>query len=75
MFRVSFTLSLQNATPGTGVSYQWQSSPDGSTWTNVGTGMASYVTSQTSATYYQCLVTCSGNTGVSAALLVAMNSF
>ena len=33
----SFNLSLQNATTGTGVSYQWQSSPDGSSWTNFGT--------------------------------------
>ncbi|TSA29305.1 MAG: hypothetical protein D4R67_02225, partial [Bacteroidetes bacterium] len=72
---VSFTLTLQNATPGTGVTYQWQSSPNGTTWTNVGTSSSSYTTSQTTATYYRCQVTCSGNTGISTPLVVTMNPF
>ena len=67
---VNFTLSLQNTTPGTGVTYQWQYSPDGNDpWTNLGTA-ATQVTSQTTATYYRCEVTCSGNTGTSNPLLV-----
>lgn len=73
---VNFTLSLQNATIGTGVSYQWQSSPDGSTWTNIGTNAASIAVSQTAATYYQCLVTCSTgpSTVASNPLLLIMGS-
>ena len=57
----SSTLSLQNSTPGSGVSYQWQSSPNGvDTWTNVGTNNATYTTAALSTTtWFQCLVTCS----------------
>jgi len=72
---VNFTLSLQNTTPGTGVTYQWQSSPDGSVWTNVGTSNPTYTTSQTASTYYRCQVTCSGNTGTSNFLQVTMSPF
>jgi len=72
---VNFTLSLQNTTPGTGLTYQWQSSPDGTTWTNVGTSTPTYTTSQTTATYYRCQVTCSGNTGTSNPLQVTMSPF
>ncbi len=72
---VSFTLSLQNSTPGSGVTYQWQSSPNGTVWTNVGTSSSSFTTSQTTATYYRCQVTCSGNTGTSNPLQVTMNPF
>ena len=62
---VAFTLSLQNFS-GTGVTYQWQSSPNNSNWTNIsGATNATYNTSQTSATYYQCVVTCSGSSGTS----------
>ena len=57
----SSALSLQNNTPGSGVSYQWQSSPNGvDTWTNVGANSATYTTTALSATtWFQCLVTCS----------------
>lgn len=70
----SFTLSLQNATSGTGVSYQWQSSSDNSTWADItGATAATSVQTQTSATYYRCNVTCSGNgTGASNAVFIAM---
>ena len=73
---VNFTLSLQTATIGTGVSYQWQSSPNGSTWTNIGTNAASIAVSQIAATYYQCLVTCSTgpSTVASNPLLLNMGS-
>ena len=72
----NFTLSLQNATTGTGVTYQWQSSSDGSSWGDiVGATSATCVTNQSSATYYHCLVTCAGNIGTSNSLLVNMNSF
>ena len=70
----NFTLSLQN-TPGCGVTYQWQSSLDGSTWANIaGATSSTLITSQTAATYYHCLVTCSGNTGTSNSLFVGMTT-
>ncbi|MBK9382378.1 MAG: choice-of-anchor J domain-containing protein [Chitinophagaceae bacterium] len=68
---INFTLSL--ATPGSGVTYQWQSSPDGTTWANItGANNATLTTSQTVATYYRCNVTCGANTGISTALQVNM---
>ena len=53
------TLSLENAVPGTGVSYQWQSSPDGVTYSDI-TGETSlvYTTTPAESLYYQCIVTC-----------------
>ncbi len=70
---INFSLSLQNATPGTGVTYQWQSSPDGTTWTNIAGATGPGLTrNQTASTFYRCQVTCSGNTGTSNALLVAL---
>ncbi|QLH44936.1 MAG: hypothetical protein HWD58_04570 [Bacteroidota bacterium] len=54
----TLVLSLQNATPGFGVTYQWYASPDGVTYSPVGTGAATYSTTQSAATYYYCDVTC-----------------
>jgi PKD repeat protein len=68
----NFTLSMQNFTLGSGVTYQWQSSPDGTTWTDI-TGATNFTTStsQSANTYYQCIVTCAtGGTGTSIPLLV-----
>jgi len=72
---VNFTLSLQTTTLGIGLTYQWQSSNDGISWANVATGgtAATYTASQTVATYYRGLVTCSGATGTSTAVQVTMN--
>jgi len=70
---VNFTLSTQNPTPGSGVFYQWQSSPDGTNWTDIpfATG-ASYVRQQTVATYYRVRVTCNANIAFSTPLQVTM---
>ncbi|MBS1941732.1 MAG: choice-of-anchor J domain-containing protein, partial [Bacteroidetes bacterium] len=60
----NFTLGFQNNSTGTGVTYQWQSSADGSTWANT-TGTSTnttYTTSLSASTWYRCQVTCS-NTG------------
>lgn len=67
-------LSLQNATTGTGVSYQWQSAPtSGGAWTNIGGATAStYTATVTANTWYRCLVTCGGNTGTSTASQVTL---
>ncbi|MBL0306281.1 MAG: hypothetical protein IPQ25_09670 [Chitinophagaceae bacterium] len=70
---INFTLSLQNGTAGSGVTYQWQSSPDGTTWTNIaGATNSSYTTTLTATTQYRCNVTCSGNTGTSTPVTVAL---
>lgn len=71
-----FTLSLANATPGTGVTYQWQSSTDGQSWEDIPNATGStYTTSQTSATWYQCVVTCDPEqtSGTSTPLFLDMN--
>jgi hypothetical protein len=56
------TLTLPSIPAATGYTYQWQSSPDGITWTNIpsATG-ASYTATLTVTTYYQCIVTCSNS--------------
>jgi hypothetical protein len=49
---------------GTGTAYQWQSSNDNATWTNIN-GATSFnhsASSITSNTWFRCLVTCSGST-------------
>ncbi|MBL7766274.1 MAG: choice-of-anchor J domain-containing protein [Chitinophagaceae bacterium] len=73
----SFTLSLQNNTPGTGVSYQWESSPVGlNTWTPIGGATSSsYTGTQAAATDYHCVVTCTGNpSGTSNTVTINMES-
>jgi hypothetical protein len=75
---VGFSLSLQNSVAGSGVTYQWQTSPDGLSYTNA-SGVstdASYSASQTTATYYQCVVTCagSGQSTTSTPVMVGMNN-
>lgn len=59
----SFTLSLTGATVASGITYQWQSSTNNITWTNIsGATTASYTTTQNSALlYYRCVVTCNGS--------------
>ncbi|MFZ4523227.1 MAG: T9SS type A sorting domain-containing protein [Bacteroidales bacterium] len=68
-----FTLSLQTAILGTGVSYQWQYSADGQEpWINTGVSSTELVTTQTTATWYRCLVTCGILSGTSSPVLVEM---
>ncbi len=70
---INFTLSM--ATPGSGVTYQWQSSPNGTAWTNIaGATNATLTTNQTTDTYYQCVVSCGANSGTSTPLQVTMAS-
>ncbi|RZK16129.1 MAG: hypothetical protein EOO56_20740, partial [Hymenobacter sp.] len=56
----SIYLSLSGITVQTGYTYQWQSSPNGTTWTNIaGATNPTYVaTGQTAATYYRAQVGC-----------------
>lgn len=60
---VSFNLSLSVTYLELGYTYQWQSSPDGITYTDIsGATNATLTTSQTADTYYQCVITCSNST-------------
>lgn len=55
----SVTLSLQNLTTGSGLSYQWFSSPDGVTYSPIATATnPTYSTTPTEPTYFMCEVTC-----------------
>ena len=73
----SFNLSLQNQIIGDGITYQWQSSPDMVTWSNIGTGLNTLSTTTTASTYYQCIVTCtnSSETATSTPVLVRITSY
>ncbi|MBL8734881.1 MAG: hypothetical protein JNL12_00510 [Planctomycetes bacterium] len=57
----NFTLSLQNASVGPGISYQWWVSTNSSLgpFSPVGANSATHVTSQVVDSWYYCTVTCS----------------
>lgn len=56
----SLTLSIQNVVIGEGITYQWQSSSNGTDYTNIDGETATTCTVTSSAsTYYRCNVTCS----------------
>ncbi|MCX6166278.1 MAG: hypothetical protein NTU73_15695 [Ignavibacteriae bacterium] len=70
----SFTLGLTGGTGGSGQTYQWQSSPNNSTWSIItGATNAAYTTTQLASTYYRCQVTC-GTTVASGSLLVTLTT-
>jgi len=72
----SFTLSITGNTSGSGQTYQWQSSPNNSTWTNItGATNQSLSTTQSSTTYYQCVLTCGANSATTTSVVVTQNSF
>jgi len=59
-------LTAAGNSTGCGIAYQWQSSPDNSTWTNiVGATSLTYSATNNSNTYYRLVTTCSGS-GLSA---------
>ena len=67
-----FNLSFSNSVAGSGITYQWQSSLDNSSWSDIaGATNPTYSTTHSVSTYYRCAVTCSGGgTGFSASLQV-----
>jgi PKD repeat protein len=73
----SINLTLSGASTGTGLTYQWQSSSNGTTYANIaGATSQSYSTTQSATTYYQCIVTCaSGTPATSTPVQVDMNTF
>ncbi|MDB5203721.1 MAG: hypothetical protein JWQ27_3130 [Ferruginibacter sp.] len=68
------TLGVTNATPGSGVTYQWQSaSAVGGPYTNItGATNSTYTTTITATTYFQAVVTCGGNNGTSTPVAVSL---
>jgi hypothetical protein len=74
---VSQTLTLSGAIFGNAVTYQWQSSPDNSTWSNIpGATTVTYNATATSTTYYRVVVTCNIGpiTYYSASALITVNT-
>jgi gliding motility-associated-like protein len=53
-------LSLTGTSVASGLTYQWQSSPNNTAWTNItGATTPGYTVTQTVDTWYRCIVTCS----------------
>lgn len=55
---LNFTLGIQNTPTVGGIDYQWQTSPDGETWTNAGPNSSNWSTSITANTYFRVTATC-----------------
>lgn len=52
-------LSLTGTSIASGLTYQWQSSPNNAAWTNItGATTPGYTVTQTVSTWYRCVVTC-----------------
>jgi hypothetical protein len=59
---VAFILSLTGQTIASGLTYQWQSSADGNSWSDIpGANQSSLTQSQNSDTYYRCSITCTNS--------------
>ena len=71
---VPFSLSLQNATAGSGVSYQWQTGTTATGPWNIITGAtnATYASTVTATAFYRCIVTCAGSPGNSNPVQVSL---
>jgi hypothetical protein len=71
----NFQLSLTGATVGTGLTYQWQSSANGTTWNNItGATARTLTTTQLTTTHYRVQVTCSGQTANSTPVQVTTSA-
>ncbi|HSI91276.1 MAG TPA: hypothetical protein VK927_09175, partial [Adhaeribacter sp.] len=71
-----FELSLTGASGGMGMTYQWQSSANGTTgWTNIaGANNAIYTATQTATTFYRAQLTCSTQVATSAPVQVTTSA-
>jgi hypothetical protein len=75
---INFGLSLGTTYSGVGFTYQWQSSSDDVSYSNIsGATNSTLNTFLVSDTYYQCIITCtvSGFSTTSSPVLVTTNSF
>lgn len=70
----NFTLAVTGASFGTGLTFQWETSPDGTTWSNApGTSTGqTYTTNITTNTYFRRKMTCSGVDAWSSSLLISV---
>jgi hypothetical protein len=58
---INFVLSLLGADSGIVISHQWQSSADGTNWSNISGAISdTYTASITTPTYFRCVVSCGG---------------
>lgn len=58
----NFTLSFFPGTTSSGITYQWQSSPDNVTYTNIPTATtANYTATQSATTWYRVNITCTAS--------------
>ncbi|WP_022822022.1 fibronectin type III domain-containing protein [Hymenobacter norwichensis] len=70
----SVVLTLQGATFGTGLTYQWQESTNGTTYTDISgaTGFTYTTPNLTATRYYRARLTCSGQSATSTAAQVTV---
>ncbi|MES2763872.1 MAG: GEVED domain-containing protein [Bacteroidota bacterium] len=69
-------LSLTGASSIPGLTYQWQSSPNGSSWTSIPSATTSVLTqTYSSAVYYQAVLACATTTAASSSVQVNANPF
>ncbi|MBA3900939.1 MAG: hypothetical protein H0X62_12155 [Bacteroidetes bacterium] len=67
----SVDLSLTGSSYATGLSFQWQSSANGISWTNIPTATSfNFTATISSDTYFRCEITCSGTSAYSNSVLV-----
>ncbi len=67
----NINLFLSGSTSASGLTYQWQSSPNNTVWTSIPTGTTLSITESVSVTtYYQCVVSCGANTATSTPVAV-----
>jgi subtilisin-like proprotein convertase family protein len=67
----NFTITVTGGSFGTGLTYQWESSPNNATWSDIsGATSATLTTTQTASTYYRRKITCSLQDAYSTSLLV-----
>lgn len=71
-FGQNFNLTIAGGSGGTGQSYQWQSSPDNVTYTNIsGATNASLSTTQAVTTWYRCVITCGASVNTAGLQIVS----
>jgi hypothetical protein len=67
----NINLAVTGASIGSGLTYQWESSSNNTTWVNIPSATtASHTATQQATTYYRRSITCSGQTSFSASVMV-----
>ena len=70
----SITLTLTGFTTAGSLGFQWQSSADSSTWTNIsGATATTYTTTESATTYFRCIVTCTASSSSATSVPVKVN--